>query len=195
MKKLLIAFGVAAAMMSGSAMAADLSFDAPLETTVQFGGEIVQSTCQYDAPVGRGLSKNLGKHVQNDFNTDKEGKTEPVEFGFEFKKCPVVGTKKKTALQMWVENKNNLVADAEKGLLSNMADGTDNAATNVFVQILKEDESVLKLGKNLETVEKALPTTGMADIDFKFKARLYSEGKNATPGIVSATAPFMVEYK
>lgn len=194
MKKLLIALGVSAAMASGSALAADLSFDAPLETQVSFGGQLIASTCQYSAPVGRGLSKNLGEHQQNQFNTTDNGNSAPIDVDFKFEKCPATGTKGKTALQMWVEDKNGLVANPEKGLLTNTAAGA-NVAQNVFVQILKEDGEALKLGKNLETVEKALPQSGQADIEFKFKARLHSPEKNATSGIVSATAPFMVEYK
>lgn len=207
MKKLLIALGVSAAMVSGSALAAKLEWDTSGNAAALFvqplSAEIEAGTCSYNFANASGETlSNIDitateKEQQNELNKTKEGKQiKPVSF--EFTDCPVIHTNKKVALSMYVLDTTDFtVKGSTEGLLTNLAVKYKEAgaAENANIQLLQEDGSTpVQFGKN-NAVVKPLAESGTSDITFKFNARVYSPEGKATPGIVKGNAPFVVEYK
>lgn len=192
MKKLLIALGVSAAMVSGSAMAAELKHEETKEMFVRSSGTVEPSTCDYTPPAGNVLEVTLGKHEQNQLNGT--GNTAAVAFDFKFTGCPTTVSKDKSGLKMWVKDGSDLVQDAEKGLLKNAFENEARQAKNVFVQILDSKDNVFKFGEN-NAVEEDFKKDNQGSITFAFKARLHAPNNDATSGEVVGVAPFVVKYK
>lgn len=192
MKKLLIALGVSAAVVSGSAMAAPVGFDAPKELLARSTGFITPSTCDYTPSSRSGIVEvELGKHEQNQLNAT--GATASVPFDFTFTQCPANHSNKKSGLKMWVNDSSNFVENAAEGLLKN-ASTLDHKAENAFVQIMDSNDNVLQFGKT-NAVEKNFEKANNGTIKFDFKARLYAPNNDASSGEVMGIAPFVVEYK
>lgn len=191
MKKLLIALGVSAAMISGSAMAAPLGFGGK-DLFVRSTGTVTPSTCDYTSPSRTGvLEVSLGQHEQNQLNAT--GSTAGVPFDFTFTQCPANVSNGKSGLKMWVRDDSSLVEDAATGLLKNDFTGA-NKAENVFVQIVDNNDNVFAFGVD-NAVEKNFEKANNGTIKFDFKARLHAPNNDASSGEVLGVAPFVVEYK
>lgn len=192
MKKLLIALGVSAAMVSGSALAAPLKHDEQKDLFVRSSGKVLGSTCHYTSPSNNGiLEVSLGEHEQNQLNAT--GHSAATAFDFTFTQCPSNISEGKSGLKMWVRD-NHLVQDAKHGLLKNSFNNPDRAAQNVFVQILDSTGNPLEFG-NEKGVTQDFTTEKNGTIKFDFQARLSAPKNNASSGEVEAYAPFVVEYK
>lgn len=192
MKKLLIALGVSAAVVSGSAMAAEVPFNTETRVNARATGKVTASTCQYSPPAPSGFVEvALGNHEQNTLNRD--GKTEAVDFNFTFTNCPANVSNGKSGLKLWGDDTHLIVENAAEGLLKNDFTGSMKAQ-NVFVQILDGKGNVFKFGKT-NAVEEDFRKDNNGTIKFDFKARLSAPNNDASSGEVLSYAPFIVEYK
>lgn len=211
MKKLLIALGVSAAMVSGSALAAgEVSLTAPTRFVKTITENINVSTCVPDFESnGLGtLAEELnlsGGAGQEQFalNSTKVG-SHKKEFSLAFNKCPdATSLTGKSKLSVHIDKNNPFVAleNAEKGLTGNELNNMygHGGAQNVYVRLFNAEsaDNPLQFGEN-NTIEKDLPNYSSnpeGRIEFKFAAQLYAPKGNATPGPVKAQAPFVVQYK
>lgn len=203
MKKLLIALGVSAAVVSSPVMAAEVSWDSGSSGVVKpIIAQIEPSSCQYDFAVSTlftadevlNLTPNAPQK-QASLNKNKVGDNK-TPFSFTFKDCPPVNTKGKQKLAMYVDNSNTMWTPTNfgDGVLGNIAPNGIEKAQNAFVRLYVQGETnPMKFGK-ANPVEKDLKTE-MSDITFNFEAELFSPNKSATSGTVQANAPFIVEYK
>lgn len=206
MKKLLIALGVSAAVVSGTVSAADLTWDATKNAQAgfiqPFSAEIEPGTCSYAFATGSGaILPNINitskeREQQKTLNEELNG-SQVADVVFKFTNCPVVGTNNKRHLTMYVlDNMDFIVKGTTNGLLTNLAvrETPETAAQNANIQLLDESLNPLKFGK-VNAIEKPLAEKGTTEITFNFKARVHSPEGKATAGIVTGNAPFVVEYK
>lgn len=205
MKKLLITLGVAAAMMSGSAMAAENSVDWGNGSgfVQSMGADIDASSCTYDFAGSGGFAKALetlnltpnNPQKQAALNKNKVGDSK-TSFSYTFKDCPPKNTKGKTKLAMYVDTSNTQWTPTGHGdgVLGNIAPTQSEKAVNAFIRLYAEGSTdPMKFGV-ANPIEKALGDS-TSDITFNFEAELYSPTGSATSGKVEANAPFVVQYK
>lgn len=200
MKKLLIALGVSAAVVSGSAMAAPTDVPGgPVGTTanVKVLGTVTADTCKIELPDELTYTIQLDDISQNELNKVEYAKAKFTNIALT--NCPATFT-----FQNKNFNKIQLVAldsvhtsgssDPASGLLKNRAE--TNAAQNVYVRLLKDETTPFKLGRSDDAGVIEDLALNKENITFKIGAEYYRKaGEIATPGQVTADAQLRIVYK
>lgn len=202
MKKLLIAFGVAAAVASGSALAAETPVPGGVVgamANLKVLGKVTADTCKITLPDDLTYTIQLDDISQNELNKVEHAGAKftnisltgcPATFVFnnkEFKKIQLL------ALDSAHTSGSN---DVASGLLKNRAEA--NAAQNVYVRLLKNEANpvALKLGRDDDAGVIEDLALDKEEITFKIGAEYYRKaGEVATPGQVKADAQLRIVYK
>ncbi|OBW92818.1 hypothetical protein QV01_04095 [Gallibacterium genomosp. 3] len=172
------------ANLESSARAIDTNADG----IVQIQGLVVNTTCEITGNAGKNVNLDLPK-VQASKLAQQGAKL--GENSFEIKLSNCQNLDEVTKARAYFLDNTSYVND--NGRLENKHSG-DDAATNVSIELLNSDDSVInpKLrqsqGSNSFTI-----TSGAATL--KYKARYYAEKANVTAGKVLAKVEYYIEYQ
>lgn len=200
MKKLLIALGVSAAVVSSPVMAAPA--DVPggpigAMANVKVLGTVTADTCKIELPDELTYIIKLEDISQNELNGVENAKAKFTDIALT--NCPATFTFqnqnfKKIQLIALDSTHTSGSSDPTSGLLKNRA--TANAAQNVYVRLLKEDSTPFKLGRDNDAGDIKDLALNNENITFKIGAEYYRKaGEIATPGQVTADAQLRIVYK
>lgn len=188
--KIKLAF-LALAIASGSAYAATPADAANIDGNVVITGKIVAQTCTVAGDSGTDVNVTLPT-ISNALLQTTAATAGRTPFTIKLTGCTAPSGDASAPTTVGVYFSPDATFNATTGTLTNLASG---GASNVTVQLLNADKSVIVIGKDVSNQNVQYPKSLVAgDISLDYYAQYYALSA-VTPGTVNAKAPFTIVYQ